>query len=351
MAAKHETTTNLTRDPRPADLANRTLSIGILAGGVIAASAFLGMSNVRAPSAAGTQIVLQAPASGADLARTEPRDAATATELMSIAEPQSVTAERPVVALAHDDTETDLVAQARDEVEAGKVEEALGSLRRHLYRSEPTVAVLLEVGRLARQVGQPALAEQALLDAAALEPKSSEAQLELARSLLDAGDLAEARVHARQAIRLDPESAAAWNVAGRVAMQESAWARAEAAFRRAVELEPMNAMIHNNLGLLYIYTNRADDAVDSLETAVELFDDRAPFFVLNNLGLAHEKAGELDEARESFERALVVNPTYARAKVNLERVSTALARLSEEEAFDTASGPEPQAPAEDAPAL
>lgn len=324
------------------DVISRAVSGAILGGSLVAAAVMIWPS---APRDAGEQqavidqpIAVVSPPVSPPIAKQEPAPAPAETS----SEPSEVKSARPVVALAHEDTETDFSKLAIERMDAGELGEALVALRKHLYRSEPTAEVLLNVGRLARQTGENALAEQALLDAAALDPKSGEVQVELARVLLDVGELSEARIHARQAIRLDMESALAWNVAGRIAMQQSEWARAEASLRRAVELEPMNAMFHNNLGLLYVYMRRADDAVDSLETAVELFDEEAPYFAFNNLGLAHELAGHLDEAREAFEQALVVNPTYSRARLNLERVSTALAKREETPVFDTASGPAPQ---------
>lgn len=263
-----------------------------------------------------------------------------------------VQGERPVVALEHDDLDTDYQKLAREQIELGDVNAALGSLRKHIYRNEPTADVLLNIGRLGRQAGEHAIAEQALLDAAALDPKNVETQVELSRILLEVGELEDARIHARQAIRLDPEHAIAWNVAGRIAMQQSNWARAETALKRAAELDPTNAMIHNNLGLLYIYTHRGKDAIDSLETAVELFNDESPYFVYNNLGLAHELAGNLAEARTAFEEALALNPTYSRAKVNLDRIESTIASREEKTTFETAKGVAPPlAGVEESPAL
>lgn len=320
------------------------LSMVMLGGGVVAVTLFAA-SCERAPRARPAQEIVIA--AEVEPARVAPDASTTTTELMSIAEPTTVKAARPIIPLAHDDKETDFLAKGAEAVLAGELDAALVSLRKHLFDHAPTAEVLVEIGRLARQTDDAALAEQALMDAGALAPTSAEVQLELARVLLDVGRPDEARTHARQALRLDPENGSGWNLAGRIAMAQSAWARAESALRRAVELDPMNPMIHNNLGLLYIYTHKGDDAVDSMETAVELFDDDAPHFVLNNLGLAHELAGNLESAEEAFEQALVVNPTYSRARVNLERVARALEAEAEDDGFDTATGPEATPAAEE----
>lgn len=251
-------------------------------------------------------------------------------------EETKIESERPQVALATEETE-DFMAVARLATDQGDLKLAFDALRKHIYKTEPTAEVLLNIGRFGRQLGEHAVAEQALLDAAQLDPTSSDTQTELARVLLEVGELEEARLHARQAIRLNADDSQAWNVAGRVAMKQSEWARAEGAFRRALELDPMSSMIHNNMGLLYVYTARAPDAIDSLETAVELFGENVPYFVYNNLGLAHEMAGNYEEARDAFSEAVAVNPTYARGSVNLKRVMSTIAMLEEKAAYQTAN--------------
>ncbi len=263
------------------------------------------------------------------------------TEKVETPEPKhealKIESERPQVAMATEETE-DFMAIARVATDQGDLKLAFDALRKHIYKTEPTAEVLLNIGRFGRQLGEHAVAEQALLDAAQLDPMSAETQTELARVLLEVGELAEARVHARQAIRLDADDAQAWNLAGRVAMKQSEWARAEGAFRRALELDPMNSMVHNNMGLLYVYTSRAPDAIDSLETAVELFAEDVPYFVYNNLGLAHEMAGNYEEARDAFSEAIAVNPSYARGSLNLKRVMSTIAMIEEKSTFQTASG-------------
>lgn len=251
-----------------------------------------------------------------------------------------VASEHPKVALPipHDEEDqTNYYEVAQLMTDQGDIKGAFDALRKHIYKSEPTAEVLLNIGRFGRQLGEHAVAEQALMDAAALEAKNADVQTELARVLLEVGELDDARMHARQAIRINPDDAIAWNVAGRVAMQQREWARAEGAYRRALELDPMNAMVHNNIGLLYIYTSRSSDAVDSLETSVELFGENVPSFAYNNLGLAHEMAGNYEEARDAFEEAVTVNPQYARAAVNLKRVLSTIATREEKASYQTAN--------------
>ncbi len=229
-----------------------------------------------------------------------------------------------LVALPSDDEKTDHRLEANQALDRGELKAALVSLRKHLFHHEAEVSTLLTIGRLGRQIGGHDVAERSLGEAVLIDPREPEVHVELSRLHLAKGDLKEAQAAARQAVRLDREGSSAWNLMGRVAMAQSQWEQSEMAFRKALQLDPTNAMIHNNLGLLYIYRKRGEDAVDSMEASVELYGDQAPHFVYNNLGLAHELLGNYEEAREAFEEAAILNPDYARARLNLRRVTKAL---------------------------
>ncbi len=247
---------------------------------------------------------------------------------------------KPELALEPEEQGIDYVEAANQALAEGDLENAFVSLRRSLYGTTPTVDTLLRIGRVGREINELELAEMALLQASKLDPRVADVQVELARIYLRRDDFQKAHDAATVAIGLDKENPAGWNLVGRSAMSLSNWQRAEAALSRAVELDPLNAMYRNNLGLLFIHMKRADDAIDELETAVELFEDDAPHFVFNNLGLAHEMAGNQEEARAAFEEALTISPFYARAKVNLDRVERAIAKTEEGNAFETAKTPE-----------
>lgn len=253
-------------------------------------------------------------------------------------EAEPIEAARPVVALAHEEPERDFETEANERMVLGDLATAFTLLRKHLYSDAPTPDVLLHVGQLGRQLGEYAIAEQALMDATAIDTSRADIQTELARVRLDAGDLEEARFAAREAIRTEPRDAEAWNVAGRVAMAMSEFHRAAEAFEESLDLDPTQPIVHNNAGLNYLYMKHGPEAVNALETAVDLYEERAPHFVFNNLGLAHELVGNYEEAREAFEESLLVSPFYARAKINLRRVETTIVAVEEARAFQTARG-------------
>ena len=230
-----------------------------------------------------------------------------------------IIASSPLLSLATNDRDSDFSAKAEIQLDEGDLTGAFRSLRRHLYVKPPTSSILYQLATIGRQISEYALSEQALLDAGALDPENSEIHVEMARLHIATRSYRSARMAARQAIRLDNDNAMAWNVAGRVAMLQYHFQRAEQAFRRSLAISPTHPMVYNNLGLLYVRMGDGEEAVDSLEAAVELFDDATPYFVFNNLGLAYEKMGAFEDARDAFEQAIAVNPKYTRARLNLER--------------------------------
>ena len=212
-------------------------------------------------------------------------------------------------------------------MDAGELKAALVAVRKHLHTHEPKPEVLLVMGRLARQTKNYALAEAALERGLDEDPSRVGLANELARVFLAAGQPKRAEKAARRALRITRDDASAWNQLARAVMAQSRWELAEVAFGRAVHLDPVDGLIQNNFGLLYVYRKNGPKAVEHLERAVELLDDAAPYYVFNNLGLAHELVGQHEEAREAFEEALLLNPFYTKAKVNLDRVAAKIAAV------------------------
>lgn len=312
---------------------------GLVIGGSLIGATVIAVSVTNARTTTVAQIEEAPQAAWRQDFAPLPIEAAPAPEPEPIAiDAQTIEAEQPVVAIEHDQPENDFEEQAKEMMLVGDLKGAYTQLRKHVYSDVPTPDVLMHIGRLGRELGDFAVAEQALMDATALDPTRADIQTELARVRLDAGDLEEARLAVREAIRTQPQDAEAWNVAGRVAMAMSEFHRAADAFDESLDLDPTQPIVHNNAGLNYLYMKRGPEAVEALETAVDLYEDRAPHYVFNNLGLAHELVGNYEEAREAFEEALLVSPFYARAKVNLKRVEVTIASIEEARAYETARG-------------
>jgi tetratricopeptide (TPR) repeat protein len=329
-----------TQNPQPpASRAEKIVGIAVFGGlAVISAALLWPISERLAPSAPDVEPI-EVSSVVETIAPATVTPPPVAIEIAE-AEAEPVEAPKTAIAIAHEEGEVDFVARSLRALDTGDLAGALEALRKHLHGRPESPELLRQVGSLARQVGARELAEAALSRAAFLAPLDPEPHVERARLALDAGDAAGAETAGLKAVSLDKEHALAWNLVGRAAMAQSEWHRAEAALRRAVELEPTHATLHNNLGLLYVKMRRGEAAVDTLETAVDLYDDDVPPFVFNNLGLAYEMIEAFEDARDAYEQALSADPLYTKARINLERVLTTIAQLESESDLALARGPD-----------
>ena len=74
-------------------------------------------------------------------------------------------------------------------------------------------------------------------------------------------------------------------------------------------------MAHHNLGLVLTNQRRLEEAVASLQRAIQLQPNFAGAH--NNLGAALADQGRLEEAAASYQRAIQLQPDYAEAHSNL----------------------------------
>jgi len=83
------------------------------------------------------------------------------------------------------------------------------------------------------------------------------------------------------------------------------YADAELAFEALAELAPNNSAVKTNQGNLYFLQQNYARAIDNYRRAAEL--DSGDGGILINLSMAQYKAGELAEARNSYQNALQLN--------------------------------------------
>ena len=84
------------------------------------------------------------------------------------------------------------------------------------------------------------------------------------------------------------------------------------------------------LGAVFGATGRKFDALDAIQTAVELSPQDAT--AQNNLGITYQELGKLDEAEASYKQAIALKPDYAEAHYNLATLLQELGKLDEAEA-------------------
>jgi adenylate cyclase len=145
-----------------------------------------------------------------------------------------------------------------------------------------------------------ALAKEAAGQALLVDPENALALSRLGFTIMvHDGDLAEAARHMEKALALDPSDPA---VGGNAAVLLSILGRQEQAitlFELMTARDPINPVSYANLGLIYIYADRWDDAISALQSALRLSPGsiRAHFFI----GEALLFKGDAEAALQSME--------------------------------------------------
>lgn len=229
----------------------------------------------------------------------------------------------PDIAFEHVDAQpTDHVLIAQELIAAGDKAAAMIELGKALYDDPEDYDAAFMLGRTARRSNKPELATQAFLLAAKIDPEVAAPWLQLARLALSAKDNDRAEENARHALSVDPKLAEAHNLLGRVWLNRFHWHKAVNCFEKAVTLSPDSRYYWNNLGYAYLLKKDFFQAVIALEAAVDVQEGEVasiPAYIRNNLGLAYEGAGRLQDAIVEFKKALETKPGYVNAKINLER--------------------------------
>jgi Flp pilus assembly protein TadD len=127
-----------------------------------------------------------------------------------------------------------------------------------------------------------------------------------------------------------PKHQFAWKVLGAVFGATGRKFDALDAIQTAVELSPQDATAQNNLGITYQELGKLDEAEASYKQAIALKPDFAEAY--NNLGVTLKALGKLDEAEASYKQAIALKTDYAEAYNNLGITFQELGKLDEAEA-------------------
>lgn len=98
-------------------------------------------------------------------------------------------------------------------------------------------------------------------------------------------------------------------------------------YERWIQSEPQSVALHDDVAVLYLRLNRANDAVRHFTISADLQPDSAAAHF--NLGTALTVAGQMDAAVGEYQRALQLNPDYARAHNNLGGLLLRMGRVDE----------------------
>jgi tetratricopeptide (TPR) repeat protein/DNA-binding winged helix-turn-helix (wHTH) protein len=194
----------------------------------------------------------------------------------------------------------------------GRYDAAETAYRRALQLDPKSVAALTGAGEVHLLQKKPDEAEASFRRAIGLHPGDWSAYNALGWFLFRSGRYAEAAEQYGYVVALDDRNMIGFRNLGAARMLAGDFEAAAPAFQRALEIQP-SPLAYSNLGLLYYYMGRLDEAVAAHRQAVEL----APkdHLAWSNLGDALWIDGRHDEAHEAFATArelawgaLQVNP-------------------------------------------
>jgi tetratricopeptide (TPR) repeat protein len=224
----------------------------------------------------------------------------------------------PVSAIAVAEPVPATFEDAEQALRAGRYGEAARGFDAYTSRKPENVWGWYMLGLAQWKSGDAEGAVLAFDSALARDPEHLKSLYNSGRALLDAGRAREALDRFEAAVAVDSAAAEGWRLLGRGFQEIGDLEAAVSSYRQALVLDEHDAWALNNLGVLHLEEGRARDAIGPLARAVEVRPS-SPIF-RNNLGNALERAGYPAAAKAAYGTALEADSSYAKARVNLERV-------------------------------
>ena len=147
----------------------------------------------------------------------------------------------------------------------------------------------------------------------------------LARALLNEGNVSEASDHLLKALQYNPGLASAHSNLGMVFLAYGRLDEAIAEYREAIRLNPADTALYDgNLGGALLLQGNSKEALECFREAARLRPGLNG--IHNNLGMALRQLGRHDEAIAEFQESLRVDPPGSPARKNLDDLLKQLGR-------------------------
>lgn len=195
-----------------------------------------------------------------------------------------------------------------------KVEEALKAFQKAAEIEPHNPYILHDIGSAFIDLDQAEKAVEALRQAIRLKHDSGNTHYEISRAFLKLKNYQEAEKSAQVALRYDPDkeckrislSIAAMENLGVALTKQGRFEEAEACFRQNLGLVTLT---YFNLGMMFYWMKRYDDALENFRRALELKPESAEYH--NLLGDTYDELGQFDEAEKYLRSAIKMDKNYA----------------------------------------
>jgi tetratricopeptide (TPR) repeat protein len=200
-------------------------------------------------------------------------------------------------------------------LEKKKPQEALEEVSKAILLTPKDAKLHLQAGRACLDLNQPELAIEALQNAWKFNPKLDGVGFQLARAFRRVGRNDEAKALLLQHLEKHPRDGNAWNNLGGIQAEQRDVAGAEKSFQNALAKEPGSFEPRRNLIRLLAVSGRSKEAMAQIQTGLKYHPDHPDLWF--QLGLFQEEAGQIEQARNSFEKASELNPGWPLPKESL----------------------------------
>jgi Tfp pilus assembly protein PilF len=210
-------------------------------------------------------------------------------------------------------------AEADDAFRGKRYDEAVAGFAAYTTRRPSNPWGFYMLGLSSWKAGDLTNAEDAFKQALTLDTTHVKSYLNLSRVLIESGQPDSAMGYLNTVLRIDEGLGEAYRLIGRVHDAKGELVEAVTAYHEALSLDSTDVWSMNNLGLVLIHQGAFDEALRPLARAVVRSPEVATF--QNNLGIALERTGHFRAAADAYRAALVADSSFAKASVNLERVT------------------------------
>jgi len=220
-----------------------------------------------------------------------------------------------------------LLKQAGLDSVEGRIDDAIGKVRRALGADPEIVEAYLMLGNMQTKAGHDDAAVAAFQKALALDPDNQNAAFNLALAFKTAGRTDAAEAGFERVLALSPRDAKARYQLADIWMTRGQFTRAEDMLQRAIADDIERPAFQTKLGECYIELKRYDEAERSLRDALNAKADEP--MAHYDLGLIREARGEPANAIGEYEAEIARNPKTYQAHFNLAKLLAAAGRKAD----------------------